>query len=49
MDITRRQVLGGAVGTLGAVAAAGVGGGGRVVVLHAFQMLCPGCVQHALP
>jgi peroxiredoxin len=22
---------------------------GRVVVLHAFQMLCPGCVQHALP
>lgn len=22
---------------------------GRVVVLHAFQMLCPGCVLHALP
>ena len=22
---------------------------GRVVVLHAFQMLCPGCVQLALP
>jgi peroxiredoxin len=22
---------------------------GRVVVLHAFQMLCPGCVAHALP
>lgn len=22
---------------------------GRVVVLHAFQMLCPGCVHHALP
>lgn len=22
---------------------------GRVVVLHAFQMLCPGCVSHALP
>ncbi|HET9977584.1 MAG TPA: redoxin domain-containing protein [Burkholderiaceae bacterium] len=22
---------------------------GRVVVLHAFQMLCPGCVQHGLP
>lgn len=22
---------------------------GRVVVLHAFQMLCPGCVQHAIP
>ena len=22
---------------------------GRVVVLHAFQMLCPGCVQHAVP
>ena len=22
---------------------------GRVVALHAFQMLCPGCVQHALP
>ena len=22
---------------------------GRVVVLHAFQMLCPACVQHALP
>lgn len=22
---------------------------GRVLVLHAFQMLCPGCVQHALP
>ncbi len=22
---------------------------GKVVVLHAFQMLCPGCVQHALP
>jgi peroxiredoxin len=23
--------------------------GGRVVVLHAFQMLCPGCVAHGLP
>lgn len=22
---------------------------GRVVVLEAFQMLCPGCVQHGLP
>lgn len=22
---------------------------GKVVVLHAFQMLCPACVQHALP
>ena len=22
---------------------------GRVIVLHAFQMLCPGCVQHGLP
>ncbi len=22
---------------------------GRVVVLHAFQMLCPGCVNHGLP
>ncbi len=22
---------------------------GRVVVLHTFQMLCPGCVHHALP
>ena len=22
---------------------------GRVVVLHAFQMLCPACVQHGLP
>jgi peroxiredoxin len=22
---------------------------GRVVVLHAFQMLCPGCVKHGLP
>jgi hypothetical protein len=22
---------------------------GRVVVLHAFQMLCPGCILHALP
>jgi hypothetical protein len=22
---------------------------GRVIVLHAFQMLCPGCVSHALP
>jgi peroxiredoxin len=22
---------------------------GQVVVLHAFQMLCPGCVSHALP
>ncbi len=22
---------------------------GRVVVLHTFQMLCPGCVQHGLP
>lgn len=22
---------------------------GRVVVVHAFQMLCPGCVQHAIP
>ncbi|MFA7441223.1 MAG: redoxin domain-containing protein [Sphingomonadaceae bacterium] len=22
---------------------------GKVVVVHAFQMLCPGCVQHGLP
>lgn len=22
---------------------------GRIVILHAFQMLCPGCVAHALP
>lgn len=22
---------------------------GKVVALHAFQMLCPGCVQHGLP
>ena len=22
---------------------------GKVVLLHAFQMLCPGCVSHALP
>ncbi|MFQ5582776.1 MAG: TlpA disulfide reductase family protein, partial [Mariprofundaceae bacterium] len=22
---------------------------GKVVVLHAFQMLCPGCVSHGLP
>lgn len=22
---------------------------GQVVVVHAFQMLCPGCVQHGLP
>ena len=22
---------------------------GRVVLLHAFQMLCPGCVNHGLP
>jgi hypothetical protein len=22
---------------------------GRVVALHAFQLLCPGCVQHGLP
>ena len=22
---------------------------GKVVVLHAFQMLCPGCVSHAIP
>jgi peroxiredoxin len=22
---------------------------GKVVVLHAFQMLCPGCAQHGLP
>jgi hypothetical protein len=22
---------------------------GRIVALHAFQMLCPGCVQHGLP
>lgn len=22
---------------------------GKVIVLHAFQMLCPGCVQHGLP
>lgn len=22
---------------------------GRIVVLHAFQMLCPGCVQNSLP
>ena len=23
--------------------------GGRVVALHAFQMLCPGCVAHGIP
>jgi peroxiredoxin len=22
---------------------------GRIVVIHAFQMLCPGCVSHGLP
>jgi hypothetical protein len=22
---------------------------GRIVVLHAFQMLCPGCVAHGIP
>lgn len=22
---------------------------GKVIVLHAFQMLCPGCVSHAIP
>jgi hypothetical protein len=22
---------------------------GRVVVVHAFQMLCPGCVSHGIP
>ena len=22
---------------------------GKVVVAHAFQMLCPGCVSHAVP
>lgn len=22
---------------------------GKVIVLHAFQMLCPGCVNHAVP
>ncbi|MBI3897199.1 MAG: redoxin domain-containing protein [Gammaproteobacteria bacterium] len=22
---------------------------GKVIVLHAFQMLCPGCVQHGIP
>lgn len=22
---------------------------GRVIVLHAFQMLCPGCVSHSIP
>ena len=22
---------------------------GRVVLLHAFQMLCPGCVEHGIP
>ena len=22
---------------------------GRVIALHAFQMLCPGCVQHGIP
>lgn len=22
---------------------------GRIIVLHAFQMLCPGCVSHGLP
>lgn len=22
---------------------------GKVIMLHAFQMLCPGCVSHALP
>ena len=22
---------------------------GRVIVLHAFQMLCPGCVSHGIP
>ena len=23
--------------------------GGKIIVLHAFQMLCPGCVAHGLP
>ena len=22
---------------------------GKIVVVHAFQMLCPGCVQHSIP
>ncbi len=22
---------------------------GKIVVMHAFQMLCPGCVQHSIP
>lgn len=22
---------------------------GKIVVLHAFQMLCPGCVAHSIP
>jgi peroxiredoxin len=22
---------------------------GKIIVLHAFQMLCPGCVHHAIP
>jgi peroxiredoxin len=22
---------------------------GKIVVIHAFQMLCPGCVQHSIP
>lgn len=22
---------------------------GKIVVIHAFQMLCPGCIQHGLP
>lgn len=22
---------------------------GKVVIIHAFQMLCPGCVQHSIP
>ena len=22
---------------------------GKIVVIHAFQMLCPGCVAHAIP
>ena len=34
-------------GTAGALQLADLRG--QVVVVHAFQMLCPGCVQHGLP
>lgn len=35
------------LGTAGPITLAGLRG--RVVALHAFQMLCPSCVLHALP